>query len=188
MNKENRNTLWQYAIDKEMENSAIALDIRHHQASVKPAAPLVSYKKSGVHMIFDVKLDKCFTWKAQLVADRHKQDAPNSMTYSFVVSCYSVRIMLTLAALNNLDLQTTNVKNAYLNAKPKERVYFYSKTEFVKDEGKLVIVVRYLYGLKGAVSACAAEICQCMHNLGFTPCNPDGYVWMRESVNTSKLE
>ena len=27
-----------------------------------------------------------------------------------------------------------------------------------------------------------------MHNLGFTPCIGDGEVWMREAVDTSKLE
>ena len=105
-----------------MKNNAIAFDIRQHQASVKPAATTVGYKKSGVHMIFDVKLDTVFTWKARLVADGHKQDAPDSMNYSSVVYCDSVRIMLTLAVLNSLDLQTTDVQNTYLNAKPKERV------------------------------------------------------------------
>ena len=109
-------------------------------------------------MIFDVKLDAGFTRKARLVADGHKQDAQQSMTYLTVVSRESVRIMLTLVALNSLDLQTANVQNAYLNAKPKERVYFYAGTEFGKDEGKLVIVVRSLYGLKGAGIAWAAAI------------------------------
>ena len=105
-----------------MKHYVIEFDIRHNQASVKPAAPSVGYKKSWVHIIFDVKLDTSFTRKERLVSYGHKQDAPNSMTYSFVVSCYSVRIMLTLAVLNSLDLQTTDVQNTYLNAKPKERV------------------------------------------------------------------
>ena len=54
-------------------------------------------------MIFDVKLDVGFTWKARLVADGHKQDTQNVTTYSSVVSRESVRITLTLAALNGLD-------------------------------------------------------------------------------------
>ena len=99
-------------------------------------------------MIFDVKIDAGFTRKARLVANGHRQDTPDSMTYSPVVSCDSVRIMLTLAALNILDLHTAGVHNAYLNAKPKERVSFYAGTEFGKDEGKIVIVIRYLYVLK----------------------------------------
>ena len=93
-----------------MKINAIAFDIRHHHALGKPAALPVSYKKSGVIMIFDVKLDAGFTQKALLVADGNKQNAPDSMTYLSVVSQDSVRIMLTLAALNNLDLQTTQFR------------------------------------------------------------------------------
>ena len=92
-----------------MTNNAIAFDIRPHQALGQPAAPPVGYNKSGVNMIFDVKLDSGFTQKARLVADEYNQDIPNSMTYSSVVSRDSVRIMLTLAALNGLYLQTANI-------------------------------------------------------------------------------
>ena len=81
LDKKNGNTLWQDAIYKEIKNNAIAFDIRHHQASVKLAAPPVGYKKSGVHMFFDVKLDAGFTQKARLLSDRNKQDTPGSMTY-----------------------------------------------------------------------------------------------------------
>ena len=55
-----------------MKNNAIAFDIRHHQALGKPADPPIGYKKSGVNMIFDVKLDSGFTQKARLVTDRNK--------------------------------------------------------------------------------------------------------------------
>ena len=70
-------------------------------------------------MIFDVKVDAGFTRKARLVDGVNKQDAPDSITYSSMVYRDSVRIILTLAALNNLDFQTADVQNAYLNAKSK---------------------------------------------------------------------
>ena len=69
-----------------MKNNVIAFDIRHHQESGKPTALPVGYMKSGVHMIFDVKIDAGFTRKARLVANGHRQDTPDSMTYSPVVS------------------------------------------------------------------------------------------------------
>ena len=81
-------------------------------------------------MFFDVKLDAGFTQKARLLSDGNKQDTPGSMTYQSILSCDSVIIMLTLAALINMDLQTSDVQNANLNANPKERVYFYSGTDF----------------------------------------------------------
>ena len=55
-----------------MKNNAIAFDIRHHQALVQPVALLVGYKNSGVHMIFDVKLNAGFTRKKWLVSAGHK--------------------------------------------------------------------------------------------------------------------
>ena len=60
-------------------------------------------------MIFDVKLDAGFTQKVQLVADGHNQDAPDSMIYFSVLSRDSVITMLTLAALNGLNLQNADV-------------------------------------------------------------------------------
>ena len=96
-----------------------------------------------------------------------------------------VRIILTLGALNNFDIHKVDVQNTYLNANPKEHVYLYAGTEFGKDEGKLVILVRALYELNGSGSAWAAEIRQFMRNLGFTSSIADGDVWMCEDVNNS---
>jgi hypothetical protein len=43
-------------------------------------------------------------------------DAPSSITYSSVVSRDSVRIALMVAALNDLDILSADIGNAYLNA------------------------------------------------------------------------
>ena len=42
--------------------------------------------------------------------------APTSITYYFVVSCKSVRITLTIAVLNGLDILECDIQNAYLTA------------------------------------------------------------------------
>ena len=56
------------------------------------------------HMIFDVKLGENFRRKARLVGGGHMTTAPRSITYSSVVSRDLVRIALTAAALNGLDI------------------------------------------------------------------------------------
>ena len=56
-----------------------------------------------VHIIIDVNLNAGFTRKAMVVADGHKLDTPPSMTYAYVVSVYSVRIVHMFADLNVLD-------------------------------------------------------------------------------------
>ena len=60
------------------------------------------------------------TRKARLVAGGHlRQKVPEHTIYSSVVSRKSVRICFTLAVLNNIDLQATDITNACLNAKPR---------------------------------------------------------------------
>jgi hypothetical protein len=66
-------------------------------------------------MIWDVKMED-FCRKARFVAGSHMTETPASNTYASVLSCESVRIALTLAALNNLEVKTTKIENAYLTA------------------------------------------------------------------------
>jgi hypothetical protein len=72
-------------------------------------------------MIFDIKMD--FTRKAHFVAGGHMTDPPDTITYSSVVSCDSVRIAFLLAALNDIDIRACDIGNAYLNVSPREKVY-----------------------------------------------------------------
>ena len=51
-----------------------------------------------------------------MVADVQTTKTPSSVTYNFVVLRDLVRIMLMVAALNNLDLQAVDIKNSFLNA------------------------------------------------------------------------
>ena len=68
-------------------------------------------------MIFEIKLGENFHRKARLVGDVQTTTAPASITYSSVVSRDSVRIALTIAALNGLDIFAYDIQNAYLTAK-----------------------------------------------------------------------
>ena len=68
-------------------------------------------------MIFDIKLGENFRRKARLVGGGHQMVTPASITYLSVVSRDSVRIALTVAALNDLDILTCNIQNAYLTVK-----------------------------------------------------------------------
>ena len=46
----------------------------------------------------------------------HMTDAPATITYANFVSMETVRIALSLAALNNLEVKTADIENAYLTA------------------------------------------------------------------------
>ena len=72
----------------------------------------IGWSKSSGHIIFDVKMD--FTRKARWVKDGHRTPEPDQSTFAGVVSRESVRIALTYAALNNIDVNAADIKNAYL--------------------------------------------------------------------------
>eukprot|EP00980_Cylindrotheca_fusiformis_P019487 scaffold6736_cov93-Cylindrotheca_fusiformis.AAC.1 len=67
------------------------------------------------------------------------------MTYSSVVSRDSVRIALTIAALNGLDILACDIQNAYLSAPCREKIYCVAGPEFGSDVGKTMVVKKALY-------------------------------------------
>ena len=74
-------------------------------------------------MIFDVKLGGNFRRKARLVGGGHTTTAVASITYSSVNSRDSVRITLTIASLNDLDILACDIQNAYLTALCRENIW-----------------------------------------------------------------
>jgi hypothetical protein len=111
-----------------------------------------TYQEIRCHMIFDVKMED-FRRKARFVSGGHITDTPHAMTYASVVSRESVRIALTLAALNDLDVKMADIENAYLTAPITEKVWTVIGPEFGDDAGKRALIVRALYGLKSAGTA-----------------------------------
>jgi len=72
-------------------------------------------------MVFDVKIT--LTRKARLLADGHRvPDLPKETTYSSVPSLDSVQLFFLLAALNDLDVLSANIQNAYLTTPIKEKL------------------------------------------------------------------
>ena len=67
------------------------------------------YQFVKCHMIYDIKMGENFRRKARMVAGGHMTEAPSSVTYSSVVSRDSVRIALTIAALNGLSTLTRDI-------------------------------------------------------------------------------
>ena len=182
--QQNGNHLWRNAIEKEMLNNKIAFEILKDGA----IAP-IGYTQICCHMTFDVKFD--FTRKACFVAGGHLTDAPASITYSTVVTRETVRIAFTIAALNELDILAADIGKAYLNAPCREKVYFCAGAEFgTKNKGRLVVIVRALYGLKSSGAAWHAFFAASLGNeseggLGFVPCTrADPDMWRKAETRS----
>ena len=101
----------------EMINNRIAF--QEHEGDI---TQLPGFKEITGHLVFDIKLGDNFRRKTRFCADGHKTETPPSVTYSTVVSQDSVRIILLVAALNELEVLSRDVQNAYLTAPNREKV------------------------------------------------------------------
>ena len=172
----NGNTLWQDAVRQEMSKVRIAFQTLGDGESVPP-----TYQEIRCHLIFDVKMED-FRRKARFVAGGHMTEAPATLTYASVVSRESVRIALTLAALNDLQVKTADIENAYLTAPVTEKIWCKLGPEFGDEAGKTAIIVRSLYGLKSAGASFRNHLADCMRHLGWKPCLADQDLWMKAEI------
>lgn len=88
---------------------------------------LCGFQEIKCHIIFDKKMD--FTYKARFVAGGHMTEAPNLLTYLSVVSRESVKTVFLIAALNDLNVMSCYISNAYLNAPCHEKIWFVAEPE-----------------------------------------------------------
>ena len=98
--------MWWDASCKELKNVCIAFE----EFEGDKEDILTGYQFVKCHMIFDIKMGEGFI-----------REAPALLTYSSVVSRYSVRIALAIADFNALKVLACNIQNAFLTAKYREK-------------------------------------------------------------------
>ena len=94
-------------------------------------------------------------------------------SFASVVSLETVRLALTIAALNDIEIKVGDVLNAYITAPITEKVWIILGPEFGHNSGKTAIIVRALYGLKSAGAAFRAHLASFMRQMGYTSCKAD---------------
>ena len=177
IDKEEGNTYWKEAIEMGMKKIREAFEL--YEGDVND---LTGYQEITTHFIFDIKLGENFRRKARLVADGHKTKTPKSVTYSSVVARDSVRICLLLVALNELDIMSGDIENAYLTAPCREKCWTRGGTEFGHDAGKPFKIVKALYCLKSSGAAFREHLAQVLDDIGFHSTVADPDVWMRPAA------
>ena len=88
-----------------------------------------------------------FSRKCWIVANGATTETPKSLTYYSVVSRDIVRLAFLMTELNELDAMTCDVGNLYLNTPCREKIWFVDGPEYGEKKGKVLLVVRALYGL-----------------------------------------
>jgi hypothetical protein len=180
---QNGNTLWQESVKKEMKTVRPAFEV--YEGDIRD---LIGYQGIACHLIFDVKLGENFRRKARLVAGGHQTVTPTTLTYSSVVARDSVRIALTIAALNDLDILVCDIEGAYLTAKCREKIYIKAGSEFGSEAGTTMIVKMALYGLKSSGAAFRSKLAGVLHDLNYRPSLADPDVWLKAAVKTNGFE
>ena len=184
IDQKNGDNQWWEAIMTEMANVRVAFQVFDGKSNQLPPG----YQEIKCHMIFDIKLGENFRRKARYVAGGHVTDPPSSITYSSVVSRESVRIALLIAALNDLEILSADIQNAYLHAKCREKIWTRAGPEFGSDEGSVMIIARALYGLKSSGAAFRSLLANRLYEIGYKPTKGDPDVWIRPAVKGDGYE
>ena len=107
------------------------------------------FQFAPLRMIFDVKVD--LRRKARLVIGGHVIDSSGHEVYASTMKSVSARVLMKIAATNDLDVMVGDIGNAYLHTSTEEKVYTRAGAEFeavgLMPEGTLLEVKKALYDL-----------------------------------------
>ena len=180
LDKENGNTHWQDAMDLELtqiHEYKVFKDTGKAQFHNGKVVIPDGFQKIRVHFVYAVKHDGRF--KARLVADGHLTKEPVESIYSGVVSLRSLRMVVFLSQLNNLEIWGADVGNAYLEAYTDEKLCIIAGPEFKELQGRLLIMVKALYGTRSGGARWHDRLFDILQELKFKPSKADPDVWMR---------
>ena len=135
------------------------------------------FQKIRVHFVYAVKHDGRF--KARLVADGHLTKEPVESIYSGVVSLRSLKMVVFLSQLNDLEIWGADVGNAYLEAYTDEKLCIIAGPEFKELQGHLLIMIKALYGTRSGGARWHDRLFDILQELKFNPSKADPDVWMR---------
>ena len=107
------------------------------------------------------------------------KDTPAVVTFVSVVSRETVRITITIAALNDLEVKASDVMNAFLTAPCAEKICTTLDPEFGDHVRKKTMIVRALHGLKSVVASFGNHMAHCMRLLAYEPCRAYPDLWFK---------
>jgi hypothetical protein len=96
------------------------------------------------------------------------------------VNLETVRILFLTASLMDLDVVAADVGNAYIQAYTSEKVFTIAGPEFGKLQGRKLIIVRALYGLKSSGAMWHLQLAENLRDMGYRPTKADYDYWIRD--------
>ena len=171
--------LWQQAMDAEMkslqDNDTWSLVGRAPNINVVGSRWVYTIKRNA-----DGSINK---YKARLVAKGYSQvcGVDYNEVFAPVVKMVSIRIILSIAAIENMHIHQMDVKTAFLNSELREEVYVEQPDGYV-IQGKESMVCRLnktLYGLKQSPRVWWQNIDAFFESLGFKRIQCDYGVYIK---------
>ena len=139
------------------------------------------FQFAPLRIIFDVKVD--LRRKVRLVIGGHVVNSTGHEVYASTMKYVSARILMTIAAVNNLEVMTWDIGNAYLNAKTEEKFYTRAGPEFgavgLMTEGTLLEVIKALYRLSTSGNKWHAHLLHTLRETSFNLTRFEPDVWIR---------
>ena len=173
LDKENSNTHWQDEMDLELtqiHEYKVFKDTGKAQFHDGKAVTPDGFQKIRVHFVYAVKHAGKF--KARPVADGHLTKEP-------VVSLRSLRMVVFLSQLNDLEIWGADVGNAYLEAYTDPNLCIIVVPEFKELQVHLLIMIKTLHGTRSGGARWHDRLSDILQELKFKPSKADPDVWMR---------
>ena len=173
LDKENSNTHWQDEMDLELtqiHEYKVFKDTGKAQFHDGKAVTPDGFQKIRVHFVYAVKHAGKF--KARPVADGHLTKEP-------VVSLRSLRMVVFLSQLNDLEIWGADVGNAYLGAYTDPNLCIIVGPEFKELQVHLLIMIKTLHGTRSGGARWHDRLSDILQELKFKPSKADPDVWMR---------
>ena len=127
----NKNREWDASVDVEMDKIKEMQSFIDHGKKDPPKG----YKKITTHNIFDVKYDG--RKRARLVGGGHLTEAPDDVSFSGIALLKIVRVIISIAILNGLEICACDIGSGYLEAFTKEKLYTIAGPEFKELAGHI---------------------------------------------------
>ena len=98
------------------------------------------------------------------MAGDHITKAPASITYASAIYRETV-----IAALNNVEVKSADISNAYAQAPVMEKMWTILHFEFGSNARKIAVIVEAWYGSKSAGVAFKSCLASFMESMGYLP-------------------
>lgn len=136
--------------------------------------------------VFDVKHagvveEKIFKARLVVCGNNQVEGRDYTETFSAVALIKSFRIIMALATLFGLPAHQFDICNAYLNATLEEEVYMRYPAGYPGPPGKILRLVKSIYGLKQAGRLWGNYLAAILLQLGFRPLISDTRVYIHET-------